>query len=411
MPNAIKNESELRPQVIWELNKNKPGLMDELQAVLPGIKQHYQRVMESIGEEVGLDPFKAKSSVRPIRHLRAWYDRLDGSGVIAVKGTEIIHQHIPKKLNMLKQLRVDYPSRGRSLFSVLEHFPIVEQKIPMAVTVEECMQDMENALAFQSEHIRLFKKLAHCPLPLAIFKWTETQQAAFMNILLPLLSGRSSQIVQYASSKGLGGMLYYYPQLPIRVAHIDLEWQLPDNDYQGRLKKIKDNCDPASAVNTWVDNLARMLVCKMMPGSIESIGAGHCLEAQNAVVDGGFVDLGSMKKFEDISTAQEFTETLSAAIIDLSNTIRMFLAGRLADPVAEYRNPSVMMLHTTFLVYTSLFKSLRSYQQEITLDARLAAFLDQQSLFQDLDKTYSALYPKHDINIAHNKPGSNGTSL
>src|SRR3546814_15966915 len=65
---------------------------------------------------------------------------------------------------------------------------------------------------------------------------------------------------------------------------------------------------------------------------------------KNAVIDGGFVDMGSVCRVEDVDDPRLFLETLLAAVADRVKTCRQFLRGNAADVEAEYRNPSLTMV-------------------------------------------------------------------
>lgn len=395
----------------WELKNDYPVLWKRITLEFPQVIHFCEHISNETFIAPSLDSFDAEKKVRPFRHLRAFYEKLDEGGVIAIKGTEILHPNVVDKLQVLKQIQVDYPSRGRSLFSVIEHFPLVEQKIPMAVTLNECKEDVATAILLQSAHIKHFNEFAHAPIPLAIVKWNDVKKKQFLDQLLPLLSPRALEIVKMVSKDGLASILYYYPEIPYRVAHVNIEFKLNQNSYQERLIQLNKLFNPSDIVDKWIDNTARMLVLKLMPSSIESIGIGHCLEAQNAVLDGGFVDLGSIKPFNAIKTKKEFTQTFSSTTIDLANTIKTFLLGSQAEATAEYRNPTFTMLNTVYKVKMQLINKLQQYAKVFELDKRLIDVIEEKSVYDTLTHSYDALFPVTLDSTTHNKKGSTGTSI
>lgn len=396
---------------IWGLKKDNPKLWERIKYDLPHVAHFYENISEELFEVSHLDSFDDGIKIRPFRHLRAFYKRLETGGAIAVKGTEIRSPEVQDKLNILKQIQVDYPSKGRSLFSVIEHFPIVEQKIPMAVTLNECREDVTTAMLLQSRHIDQFNAFAHAPIPLAIIKWKDEIKDQFLEQLVPLLSPRASEIVKMVAREGLASVLYYYPEVPFRVAHLNTEFKLKQNSYQQRLKQLNELFEPSWIVNKWIDNVARMLLLKLMPSSLESIGIGHCLEAQNAVLDGGFVDLGSIKTFDSIGSNKEFSQTFSSTVIDLANTIKSFLLGKEVEATAEYRNPTFTMLSTTYEVKKQLIKKLQEYGQTIELDDRLKEVISERTIFDALTAKYDAFFPEMSISTSHNHKDSKGTLI
>jgi hypothetical protein len=376
-------------EVVWRLDAHSRELFS---ALAERASSAASMLLESSGEVPAarsIDPFEAGDCVRPYRHLRAFYRRLgDGAGVLGYKGTEIQADDLAGKLLALGAYRVVYPSRGKSLFSALEHFPLVEQKIPLAVSLIEAQDDAESALTFQAAHLARFGALARAPVPLLIVRWPEPAVTAFMKTLLPLLSKRAARIVESVSAGGLGCLVYWYPCVPLRVAHLDAELAsrgVVTSDHDRRRQALDELTDPRATVDSWVELVARMLVLGFLPSSIESHGTGHCLEAQNACLDGGFVDLASMKATTSVADEREFYETLLATLIDLSRTVRIFLAGDGADATAEYWNPTLPMMLVGSRIREEIRQRVAAYADDGAVDPRLSRFFAARSLFDELD--------------------------
>jgi len=323
-------------RILWDASVDAP----ELAALVPSLDIH-----AGVPSAVSVTPFDSAEAVRPYRHLRAFYlKRLDG--VIAVKGSEIMAEDVDMHLGALADYRIEFPGRGRSLFSALEHFPLNEQKIPLALSVDEAMEDVLSAAAVQKAHLARFGTCAHVPSPLYAVRWPDAAANEHLYRLSKLLSARARRTVERVAADGLGAVVYHYPTVPLRVAHLPA--LLCERTEQNWLQRLSAIADPKAALDGWLDLLARLLVLGFLPGSIESIGVGHCLEMKNAVIDGGLVDMGSICRVEDVSDPRQFSETLLAALADFAKTCRQFLGGNAPDVEAEYRNPSlamVLMLH------------------------------------------------------------------
>ncbi len=393
--------------IVWDIRHQAPALWRRLDADNVEVDAALRDFTRAIPISPTIDPFDSGPFIRPARHLRAFYYRLDNA-VVAIKGSEIYSPDLQRQLDILSHYRVDYPSRGRSLLSILEHFPIVEQKIPLAFTRAECEEDIYSALSLQQAHLTHFGELARLPVPLLMIDWPRERVDNFAEQLLPRLTPRSQAIVRSQLDDGLATLIYHYPQVPLRVAHMHFCYAL-DNDYQARIHGLCEHLSPRQTLDRWLDLSARILTLGYMPGSIESVGIGHCLEAQNAVVDGGFVDLGSIKAMVDITTQREFMETLMMAFIDLSQTIHKFMLGSPVDAVAEYRNPSPAAMLTCQRVSRALWQKLTDYNNTRPLDPRLARLLDNGGLFDQLDLDYRALYPPLPQSSAHTEAGRSGT--
>jgi hypothetical protein len=323
-------------RILWDASIDAP----EFSKLIPGLDMR-----AGLPSAASITPFDDAEAVRPYRHLRAFYlKRADG--VVAVKGSEIMAADVDVHLGALADYRIEFPGRGRSLFSALEHFPLNEQKIPLALSLDEAMEDVRSAAAVQKVHLARFGTRAHVPLPLYAVRWPDSVAEAHLGRLNKLLSARARRTVERVAADGLGAVVYHYPCAPLRVAH--LPELVRDRAEAGWLARLSAICDPTAALDGWLDLLARLLVLGFLPGSIESIGVGHCLEMKNAVIDGGLVDMGSVCRVEDVSDPRQFSETLLAALADLAKTCRQFLGGNAPDVEAEYRNPSlamVLMLH------------------------------------------------------------------
>jgi hypothetical protein len=384
--------------VTWDVARAAPELFEAIRS--PALAELVATLRDQVPIAPAIDPFERDGAIRPWRHLRAFYLRL-GDEVVAVKGTEPHAPDLAQKLVALRQFRVDYPSRGRSLVSALEHFPLVEQKVPLGVTADEAASDVASACAFQLAHLRAFGELARAPLPLLALRWPAAVAERHGALLLPLLSERAAAIVRPALARGLSCVIYHYPAVPIRVAHLDSQLPSPIADYPSRRRALEKMTDPERTIESWVDLAARMIVLGFLPSTIESHGVGHCLEAQNAVIDGGFVDLGSIKHVSRAADAREIEEALLASVIDLARTVRQFLLGSLADAEAEYRNPSLVMMEIASRVWTRLRERAGEHAIRVEPDPRIAAFFAPGTLFEELDRGLSLLHPPFSVGSEH----------
>ncbi len=385
-----------QPQsVAWDIEEQAPALRQALATIIPDLDQRLAQLREALPCATSISPFstgdKRESDsgnfVRPYRHLRAFYQQLP-SGVLAFKGTEPYAADRDAHLRALTEFRVDYPARGKSLFSAAEHFPLVEQKIPLALGIDEALEDVRSACMLQRAHLARFGELARIPTPLFAVSWPEATREAHLAALRPLLSDRANRIVETFTQGGLGAVVYFYPCVPIRVAHLPVE--LGSKAQGSWLERLARRTDPARAVERWIDLVARMLALGYLPGRTEHIGIGHCVEMQNAVIDGGFVDVGSVVAMDQVKSERAFQEMLLAAFADLAKTIRHFILGPIADAEAEYRNPSLAMLQTLHRVMPALLERIAFHQPT---DPRLLHAIRQRSPFEALAEELTRLTP------------------
>lgn len=383
-------------RVLWDIEKDAETLNVALSAVIPDLAQRLTALRAAVPCADAINPFQSGDMQRPYRHLRAFYQTIapasnPAAGVFAFKGTEIYASDRDQHLKGLAEFRVDYPLRGKSLFSALEHFALVEQKIPLAVSAFEAVEDARAAAQLQQVHVLRFGELARIPTPLLVLQWPMAARDEHLLALRELLSGRALRIVESATAEGLAVVIYHYPSVPIRVAHLPVELKcFGSGTWLHRLKALTK--DPEIVIERWIDLVARILALGYLPGRTEHIGIGHCLEMQNAVIDGGFVDLGSIVAMSEVGTDSALMEMLMAAFSDLTKTIRHFMLGAVADVEAEYRNPSLVMLACLQQVLPRLLQRLASYGE---LEPRLQAYLDRSktSCFAALEHDLSCLSP------------------
>ncbi|MBC3907365.1 hypothetical protein H8L47_07300 [Undibacterium sp. NL8W] len=381
-------------QVLWDVTTESPELHMALSAILPDLDTRLAALRLNLPCAHGINPFQSGEYQRPYRHLRAFYQDA-GAGVLAHKGTEVYAHDRDQHLAVLSQFRIDYPVRGKSLFSAAEHFALVEQKIPLAISAFEAVEDAKAACMLQQAHLKRFGNLACIPTPLLVLAWPLSTRDSHLAALRSLLSERAMRIVETSSADGLAAIIYHYPSLPLRVAHLPVELKkLGNAPWLQRLASLTAGygLTPEQVVNRWIDLVARMLALGFLPGRTEHIGIGHCLEMQNAVIDGGFVDLGSIIPMAEVKTDAAFMEMLMAAFADLSKTVRHFMLGPVADVEAEYRNPSLLMLACLQRVVPALLQRLRTYPE---LEPRLQDYLDRDeaSCFTALAEEFKHLSP------------------
>ena len=384
-------------QVLWDIAVDAPDLLAALQHDLPDLPGRLTELRQQVPCAHSINPFQHDDLQRPYRHLRAFYQSTGaGTAVLAHKGTEVYAHDRDQHLAVLAEFRIEYPVRGKSLFSAAEHFALVEQKIPLAIGAFEAVEDARAACQLQQAHLQRYGQLACLPTPLLVLQWPATARDSHLAALRGLLSERAMRIVDIMTADGLAAIIYHYPCLPLRVAHLPLELKKQGaGSWLQRLSSLTASygLTPEQVVERWIDLVARMLALGFLPGRTEHIGIGHCLEMQNAVINGGFVDLGSIVAMADVKSDSAFMEMLMAAFADLSKTVRHFMLGPTPDVEAEYRNPSLLMLACLQRVVPALLLRLRSYPD---LEPRLQAYLDrsESTCFTALAEELQNLSPR-----------------
>jgi hypothetical protein len=100
-----------------------------------------------------------------------------------------------------------------------------------------------------------------------------------------------------------------------------------------------------------------------------------------------------MKRLSDVADDRLFYESMLIMQNDLANTIRKFLIGSMTATCAEYWNPTLTMASIGESVREAIQTELLKFQADPFLDPRLRDYVGAGSLFEQLDRSLSALYP------------------
>jgi len=185
--------------------------------------------------------------------------------------------------------------------TVLDRFLFLEQKFPGAVCLHEALGEAELAAQFQLAHLRRYGQLARVPVPLAVHQLDNQLCQQLAARLCRRLPERHHRRVE--ALLPLGVLVYWYPTLPERVSHIPLP-------LEGRLDRLRELVDPDRLIDSWIELVRRCLELGWAPCDPRCSLQGTCLEPQNLTMDGGIVDLDSLRRldtFPDPALAVEHT--------------------------------------------------------------------------------------------------------
>jgi len=249
---------------------------------------------------------------RPRRHARAAYLELEAlapepRGVLAIKGTEVLAADLEARAEALAgrwnlfEFTLGGFSRNQwaqdfMLVNGLERFPLAEGKVPLALSLEEALGEAEAAARLQEAHRARFGTWAHAPLPLRVHAWPEAVGARLLEVLLPRLPEKLRRVTRGLVEGGLASYVYHYPCLPLRVSHLRAPDLGRDTGFAERLEALAEACDPAACVEGWLEVTARLFALGFVATDPAGACRGYALEPQNLVLDGGVVDLGSLRR-------------------------------------------------------------------------------------------------------------------
>lgn len=309
---------------VWRLD---PGLAEKLPAGLPDLNTY--PVQENVL------PGEWPPYFRPRGHWRALY-RWESWGCLAVKGGEAHTSRYDLILEAMQSQTMDFRYRfsepaGQARLTILERFLFLENKFPGMVRLHEALEEAELAAAFQAAHLKQYGQLARVPLPLVVHQIPDSLGQTIAQQLCAQLQPRHHSRVY--SLLPLGVLLYWYPTLPERVAHLRLPEHLTQAE---RLATLRRQLQPEQLVEDWLELLTRTLQLGWVPCDPCSSLQGMCLEAQNLTLDGGMVDLDSLRPLDSFRDARPAVERCFEI---LAQSIALFLTGKpgpgLAGPIRQ----------------------------------------------------------------------------
>lgn len=310
-------------ETLWDVASDAPELLAALEANA-GARAARERLGAALPVAPSAAAFDDGGFTRPEGHRRAFYATTAEGGVAAIKGTEVGCSDVSKVLDWLARNRF-----LSSAHSLLEWYPLREQKIPMALLRDEALEEARVAAAVQKAYFAHFGELAKIPLPLRVVAWSGADVDRFTSALTPLLSPRARECVARLAQGGLAAYAYYYPSLPTRVLHLvrtegapaDAAWPAYRKRLQSRLG------DPLGPVSSWIRTAARIMKLGWLPCDSSTDAVGNCLRPQNAVLDGGFVDVDSLMPLSEFRDDRHVGQAFLLSLCELSLTVATFATG------------------------------------------------------------------------------------
>ncbi|RQQ61473.1 hypothetical protein [Burkholderia stagnalis] len=343
----LKDETGLKVasvEPVWSLREQSQEIYDALAKTEPALGDVYGLLDGElpVQKQWAFGDYGPVS--RPDRHVRAFYLDLgkltsvsDGRGFIAIKGTEPVSENfasIAKRMGeMWNVFSWTIGGQARpvledlSLMNQLERFPISEGKPPGVHPLWDADDEARCALQLQTAYYRRFGRLARIPTPLFVYRWPEAVREQALDVLRPLLSPRTAILVEAMIRDELGAYVYHYPAYPMRAMHVrggDVGVEVP---YDKRHAALRELTDPDTAIERWIRLTAEFLALGWIPTDPAHFGRGNCLMAQNLVLDGGIVDVNSIRHVSTMRAPGELDFAVRQSVRELTQSISWFLVG------------------------------------------------------------------------------------
>ncbi len=331
------------------------------------------------------------------RHARCFHYSPSGGmaarEVLAIKGTEPLAPDFDGFLYVLEHLGTPDLS-GSPQRRLGEHFALVEHKVPGALTLREAEDEANAAAEIQKRHLRAYGSLARLPCPLFVAKLPERAGEELTEKLRRALSSRAVAQIEPSIREGLAVYVYYYPSPPLRVSHLSAA--LPRGSFQARLTALEARVAPEAVIEEWVRQFVRILYLGFLPAALGSRGTGACCDPNNAVVDGGFVDLDSLIPIDELDRAGKgalFEETLHYSFLTLCDTARLFLAKEPTRNEEHLGTDVVAKLLSRYLADRVRHALSTEARPHLRLDPRVAAYFDPSLSYASLLDRLRDYYP------------------
>lgn len=378
-------------RVQWDVADAAPELFARLLQDAPWVAEELVRYRAAVPTAATCEPFATDAYFRPPFHVRCFYRRGPASGVIPIKGTEVMADDVLPAIAGLRTLR-----HKATLLSGLEHLTVREHKVPWALLRREAFSEATAAAQLQGAHLRRYGTLARAPVPLLIYAWPEHVAEQHCARLGGLVSDYAAEIIRrLISDGGLAVYLYYYAGTPYRWRDIEprLSAVRSVSGYDKRWAELGKHLNPHLAISGWTRMLVRILALGYFPCILSQLASGNCLQSQNVAIDGGLFDVDSIQPFHKVLDEREFRETFFTSLIFFTQTLQSVLQQSFFDPADLGVGVNFMM------IFTRLWEELRRLAEEerrdgTRFDARLERLWSGTSGFvDDLHATFTALYP------------------
>lgn len=338
--NAIRFET---PTMAWELADHGRELYDALVAADPAVADVYALFKTELPVQRHWAFGSQGVFTRPDRHVRAFYLEMAklrsvrGSGCVAIKGSEPLvdnFHHIVKRMAELWNV-FSWSIGGGSrhiledwtLLNQLERFPLCEGKPPAVHPMWDAEEEATCALELQTAYFRRFGKLARIPTPLFVCRWSDEVRDRAWQALEPHLSDKTKLLVKSQIEGGLGTFVYYYPSLPLRAMHLRGGDVGPEVAYDKRHDFLSSLSDPRTAVEGWIKTTAEILALGWVPTDPANFSRGYCVMPQNLVIDGGIVDVNSLRAVSTFSGPGQLEFSVRETIRELTQSVCWYLIG------------------------------------------------------------------------------------
>lgn len=363
----------VRLPVVFDAQHTSPELIEQIAIDVPQISEVITSLRETLPvvPNSGVGPIGSGDFYRLPNHYRSVSYMLppsstgDGDsikGVIVFKGTEPLIPDFPAYFDWM----LGAPFRASALPMGL-HFPLDMKLPPAAMWIEECKAEQAVSTRIQQQYLARYGRLARLPVPLFVYRMTPEQVGRYEAVVRARLSSDALWKIRGKLNDGLGVEVYYYPEIPVRVADL----------FVGNIREaFKESIAPErmeEVFSKWTRLLAEMLCLGYMPFAPWHHGMGGCVDLGNVCIDGGFNDLLTLVSFDAIPDELLFRRSLQSSIQMLGESMASMAAA--ASGLPGLAEPDAGVVAATY-VMEQLRRHVRAIEGDgHGMDARLKKFV------------------------------------
>jgi hypothetical protein len=209
----------------------------------------------------------------------------------------------------------------------LEDFVLREDKLPGCLLLSEAQAEASIAATVHRRLSDDGAPLARLPLPVLCVRLPQAVAESAVREICSRASRSLWHKIEMLAAGGLGAYVYWYPSVPLRA------YQAPP----GRQLAV-------AMSDGWINLAARLLRAGFLPTTAHSQHRGHCCDLRNAVIDGGFADMGSIVAVTELSAQADVFIALQMTIWVLTATI-LYVFGKSEYQIGRFDYVANMVLH------------------------------------------------------------------
>lgn len=375
--------------VKWNVVERHPRLAAALDAF--GGPSFINELAANVPVPPSCSPFRKGSFARLPASARSisYYKPVNGAlQAVNYKGTEPLAQDYAAAV-----VHVSEGSEGYRL----ERFAAIEDKLPLAVTVPEGIEEAEISADVQTKYLAAYGALAPLPLPLLVFEHTQEVAREAYGLFKKVLSPASYYRVEHALADGLGVYAYHYPGIDVRMNQL---MRLLPTRFDQRYAALAE-VGFERIVESWVRELVRLFYLGYsVADPFRGITTGNLVQRSNSVVDGGFVDVNSILPIAEFINDRHLQNSVHFTLSNLANVVHelLYVVPPTPPPTVDVWQATGVWRASLWTVHCMLHTAFRraidsEARPSLTLDPRIREYFQSELSFSECVARLRALAP------------------